>query len=104
MNLVDTRSRSSASERTYPQPSNRSNWKHNVKTHIPKGPNYKICSRPKITRAPCRRRTENDKLRAAKFGDLITADHKVISEEEASCNNDRYAIVVQDLTAQWIQS
>ena len=35
------------------------------------------------------------------FGDLITADHKVLSE---SRNNHRYAVVVQDLATQWIQS
>ena len=104
VNLVDTRSTSSASERTDPHPRNRSSGKHNVCTYIPKGPNYKYCSQTKITRAPCRRRTENDKLRAAKFGDLITTDHKVTSEEEASRNNDRNAIVVQDLAAQWIRS
>ena len=104
MNLVDTRSTSSASERTDPHPRNRSSGKHNVCTHIPKGQNYKTWSQTKITRAPCRRRTENDKLRAVKFGDLIATDHKGISEEEASRNNDRNAIVVQDLAAQWNRS
>ena len=104
MNLVDTRSTSSASERTYPQTSNRSSEKHNVCTHIPKGPNYKICSRTRLQELRAHAVPKNDKLRAAKFGDLITADHKVISEEEASCNNHRYANVVQDLAAQWIQS
>ena len=38
------------------------------------------------------------------FGDLITADHKVLSEESESRNNHRYAAVVQDLATQWIQS
>ena len=38
------------------------------------------------------------------FGDLITADHKVFSEGCESRNNHRYAIVVQDLATQWIQS
>ena len=38
------------------------------------------------------------------FGDLITADHKVLSEGCESRNNHRYAIVVQDLATQWIQS
>ena len=35
--------------------------------------------------------------RAEKFGDLITADHKVLSDNCESRNNHRYAIVVQDL-------
>ena len=38
------------------------------------------------------------------FGDLITADHQVLSESCESRNNHRYAIVVQDLATQWIQS
>ena len=42
--------------------------------------------------------------RAEHFGDLITADHKVLSEESESRNNHRYAVVVQDLATQWIQS
>ena len=38
------------------------------------------------------------------FIDLITAEHKVVSEGCESRNNHRYAVVVQDLTTQWIQS
>ena len=38
------------------------------------------------------------------FGDLITANHKVLSEESESRTNHRYAVVVQDLATQWIQS
>ena len=39
-----------------------------------------------------------------KFGDLITADHKVLSDNCESRNNHRYAVVVQDLATQWIQA
>ena len=42
--------------------------------------------------------------RAENFGDLITADHKVLSEESESRNNHRYAVVGQDLATQWLQS
>ena len=42
--------------------------------------------------------------RAENFGDLITADHKSLSEESESRNNHRYSVVVQDLATQWIQS
>ena len=42
--------------------------------------------------------------RAENFGDLITTDHKVLREESGSRNNHRYAVVVQDLTTQWLQS
>ena len=38
------------------------------------------------------------------FGDLITADHKVLSEGCESRNNHRCAVVVQELATQWIQS
>ena len=57
-----------------------------------------------MTRAPCRRRTGEALPRAEKFGDLMTADHKVLSEGCESRNNHRYAVVVQDLATQWIQS
>ena len=39
-----------------------------------------------------------------KIGDLITADRMVLNEEGESRNNHRYAVVVQDLATQWIQS
>ena len=78
--------------------------KHSVCTHLPKDRNCEICQRTKITRAPCRRRNGEAVLRAANFGDLITADHKVLSETCESPNNHRYAVVVQDLATQWIQA
>ena len=78
--------------------------KHSVYTHFPKDRNCEICKRTKITRAPCRRRIGEAVPRAEKFGDLITADHKICSEGYESRNNHRYAVVVQDLARQWIQS
>ena len=54
--------------------------KHSVYTHFPKDRNCEICKRTKITRATCRRRNGEAVPRAEKFGDLITADHKVLSE------------------------
>ena len=42
--------------------------------------------------------------RAEIFGDLIIADHKVVSESCESRHNHRYAVVVQDLATQWTQS
>ena len=78
--------------------------KHSVYTHFPKDRNCEICKRTKITRAPCRRHTGGVVPRAEIFGDLITADHKVLSESCESRNNHRYAVVVQDLDTQSIQS
>ena len=78
--------------------------KHNVHTHFPKDRNCEICKRTKITRAPCRRRKGEAVPRAVNFGDLITADHKVLSNNCESRNNHRYAVVVQGLATQWIQA
>ena len=66
--------------------------------------NCEICKRTKITRAPCRRRNDEAVPRAEKFGDLITADHKILSDNCESRNNHRYAVVVQDKDTQWIQA
>ena len=38
------------------------------------------------------------------WSDLVTADHKVQSENCESRKNHRYAIMVQDLATQWVQS
>ena len=78
--------------------------KHSVYTHFPKDRNCEICKRTKITRAPCRRRSGEAVPRVDKFGDLITADHKVLSDNCESRNNHRYAVVVQDIATQWIQA
>ena len=78
--------------------------KHSVYTHFPQDRNCEICKRTKITRAPCKRRNGGAVPRAENFGDLITADHKVLSDTCESRSNHRYAVVVQDLATQWIQS
>ena len=38
------------------------------------------------------------------FGDFITAGHKILSDDSESRDNHRYAVVVQDIATQWIQS
>ena len=78
--------------------------KHSEYTHFPKDPNCDICLKTKITRASCRSRTGTVVPRAEHLGDLITADHKILSKESESRNNHRHAVVVQDLATQWIQS
>ena len=72
--------------------------KHSVYTHFPKDRNCEICKRTKITRAPCRIRIGRVVLRAENFGDLITADHKVLSDNCESRNNHRCAVVIQWLS------
>ena len=54
--------------------------KHSIFSHFPKDRNCDICLRTKITRAISRKRTSTVVPRAEKFGDLITADHNVLSE------------------------
>ena len=78
--------------------------KHSIYTHFPKHRNCDICFRTKITRASCRRRTGTVVPKAENFGDVITADHKVLSELCESRHNHRYAVVVKDLATQWLQS
>ena len=69
-----------------------------------KTPNCDVCLKTEITRASCRRRALAVMPRAENFVDLITEDHKVLSEESGSRNNHRCAVVVQDLATQWLQS
>ena len=57
-----------------------------------------------MTRAPCRRCTGEALPQAEKFSDLITPDHKSSMRRVNHRNNHRYAVVVQDLATQWIQS
>ena len=78
--------------------------KRSVYTHFPEERNCEICQRTKITRAPYRRRIGGAVPRAENFGDLITADHKVLNEGCESRTNHRHAVVVQGLATQWIQS
>ena len=87
-----------------PEKSVSGSGKHRIETHFPKDKDWENCKRTKITRAPCRRRSGEAVPRAANFGDLITADHRVLSEGCESRNNHRYAVVIQDLATQWIQS
>ena len=73
-------------------------------SHFPKDRNCEVCLRTKMTRAPCRKRTGDQVLWAQKFGDNITANHKVLNEGGDSGNNHRYSVMVRDLATQWIQS
>ena len=78
--------------------------KRRIQTHLPKDTNCEICKRTKITRVLCRKRTDDAVPRIENFGDLITADHEVLNEDGDSRNNQRHAVVGQDLATQRIQS
>ena len=81
---------------------------HNIFTHFPRDPNCEICQLHKVTRAPCKskqRYTESDKMPPPrKFGDLITADHKIINEDDQSKEGDRAVCVIQDQFTYWLQA
>ena len=48
-----------------------------------------------------RKNQKRSNLRAEKYGDLITAEHKVFNGGRELRNNHRYAAVVQVLATQW---
>ena len=74
--------------------------KHSIFS-LPKRPKY--AREPKMTRAPCRKRTGDAAPRTENFGDLIAAGHKVLDGGCESRKNHRYAVVVQDLVTQRVQ-
>ena len=78
--------------------------KYSIYTHIPKDRNCDNCLGTKTTRASCRGRTGTFVPRAETFGDWVTVVHKVLGEGCESRSNHRYAVVVQDLATQWLQS
>ena len=80
--------------------------KHSFFSHFPEDRSCKVCLQTRMTKALCRKRARagNQVLWADKFGDLITADHKVLNERGDSGNNHRYSVTEQDLATQWIQS
>ena len=75
----------------------------NVHTHFPTDRNCEICQRTK-SHGSCAVDALVEPHFVQKKGDLTTADHKVLSDNCESRNNHRYAVVVQDLATQWIQS
>ena len=79
--------------------SNKAGGYHNLFTHFLKDPKCKVCRRTKVTRAPCRRTYDDraDRIKIAeRFGDM--------TEEHESGMHHKYALFVQDLVTQWIQS
>ena len=54
---------------------------HSIFTRFPKDRNCEVYKRTKITRALSGKRTGNQVLRAEKFGDLMAADHQILSED-----------------------
>ena len=58
-----------------------------------------------ISRLPgCAGQAAHSRAQSGNFCNLITTDHKVLSEGCESRNNHRYAVVAQNLATQWLQS
>ena len=69
-----------------------------------KRPNCEVCRRP---RAPCKMNPDDraDRISIAeRFWDMITADRRVLDDEQEPRLHPEYAVVVQDWGTQWIQS
>ena len=71
--------------------------KHSIFTHFPK---LRSTQENQDHDALRRKRAGEAVPKAEKFGDLRTADHKVLCEGCVSRNNHRYAVVVQGLATQ----
>ena len=79
---------------------------HNIFTHFPKDPNCPICQANKPTRAYVQSKpgAEPDALPVPKaWGDAITADHKILNEDDQSRDHDRMACIILDRFTQWLQ-
>ena len=78
---------------------------HNVFTHYPKDSNCEVCKKTKTTRARCRIKPEmrvDGIAPSTQFGDLITADHKILNVENKSSCGHKNSLVVQDVFMNWI--
>ena len=70
-------------------------------------PDCEVCRRTKVPRKPCRRnpddRADSTKI-ADGFDNMMTADHKILNEDQESIMHHKYAMVVQDLATRMIHS
>ena len=110
-NLVDERvpehrnSHASSSHETSLEPMRSVDvGKHSVETHFAKKPKLRDLPEDQNHKGAVQKTYWQSRTSCNFFGDLITADHKLLSEGCESRNNHRYAVVVQDLATQWIQS
>ena len=75
--------------------------------HCPKDSNCEVCEKTKTTRARFRIKSQKrvDGIApSTKFGDLVTADHKIRNVEKESRCGHKDALIVQDDFTNWIQS
>ena len=65
-----------------------------------------ICNACKGTRAQCRSKTHgkpDDLPVPTAFGHSLTADHKILNEDDASRVGDRVALIILDRYTRWLQ-
>ena len=80
---------------------------HNIFTHFPKSDKCEICRDNKTHRAYCRSHSaarEGNLPIPKKFGDMLTADHKILGDEDESLQGDKVACVIQDKATYWLQA
>ena len=78
-------------------------------THFPKHPGCETCNLAKATK---KRAARVDKTKVHEsaapppkdFGDLVTADHVVFSQRDASHDNKRFLLSVYDRATQWVEA
>ena len=96
-----------------PNVSNPTISKQHMLTHFPKDPECEICNGCRTRRKDTRKtRADSEDVSHAwiepkKFGDLLTADHKIIGERTASNSskdNNRVALVIQDFYTRYIDA
>ena len=69
---------------------------HNVFTHFPKCENCEICRDHKTHRAYCRNKAgqASNLPTPTKFGEMLTADHKILNEDDESRSGDRVVCII----------
>ena len=75
-------------------------------THFPKDPNCPVCNSCKRNRAYCKSKVHgepDDLPEPQKFADAVTADHKILNEDDESRKQDRVALIVLDRFTKWLQ-
>ena len=80
---------------------------HNIYTHFPKCDDCEICNQCKIQRAHCRHHEHGppDALPEPKeFAYALTADHKILNEDDQLRSQDGIALIIQDRATHWLQS
>ena len=81
---------------------------HNPFTHFPMDrENCKVCRDAKPMRHYARTKEHGppDSLpKPEKFADQLVADHKIITEEDQSRNQDKVACIIQDRATSWLKA